>query len=197
MRTSPNTLTLPELLQSVLTPMEAHKVVGRIKSGSVRDAMRRANNGTDKDTAAYKLLCINELSSRYLSETLKKEGPLNSPKQTCEFLKQQLRDREREVFAIIYLDNRYSVIHYQELFYGTLNSASVYPREVVKAALQHNAGAVILAHNHPSGNPQPSKTDIELTVKLKQAFDLIQVSLLDHLVIGDGEFVSMSDRNLF
>ena len=92
-----------------------------------------------------------ELGKRYLAQKLEKEGPLTSPAQAAEFLIHQLRDQPREIFAVVYLDNRHYVLRYQELFYGTLNGATVHPREVVKSALKHNAAAVIIAHNHPSG----------------------------------------------
>ena len=138
-----------------------------------------------------------ELGKRYLAQKLEREGPLTSPKQAAEFLMHQLRDRPREVFAIVYLDNRHHVLRYKELFHGTLNGATVHPREVVKSALKHNAAAVIVAHNHPSGVAEPSQADTTLTVKLKEALNLVEVRLLDHLIIGDGEFVSMSDRGLF
>ena len=138
-----------------------------------------------------------ELGKRYLKQKLVREGPLTSPTQAVEFLTHQLRDQPREVFAIVYLDNRHHVLRYQELFYGTLSGATVHPREVVKSALKHNAAAIIIAHNHPSGVAEPSQADTSLTVKLKEALNLVEVRLLDHLVIGDGEFVSMSDRGLF
>ena len=138
-----------------------------------------------------------ELGRRYLAQKLEREGPLTSPKQAADFLTHQLRDRPREVFAIVYLDNRHHVLLYDELFFGTLNGATVHPREVVKSALRHNAAAVIIAHNHPSGVAEPSQADATLTIKLKEALNLVEVRLLDHLVIGDGEFVSMSDRGLF
>ncbi len=143
------------------------------------------------------LQAVLELGKRYLEQKLKREGPLTSPAQAAEFLIYQLRDQPREVFAIVYLDNRHHVLLYDELFYGTLNGATVHPREVAKSALRHNAAAVIVAHNHPSGIAEPSQADTTLTVKLKEALNLVEVRLLDHLVIGDGEFVSMSDRGLF
>lgn len=138
-----------------------------------------------------------ELGKRYLEQKLEREGPLTSPKQAAEFLTHQLRDRPREVFAIVYLDNRHHVLDYEELFHGTLNGAHVHPREVVKHALARNAAAVIVAHNHPSGVAEPSQADTTITLKLRDALSLVEVRLLDHLVIGDGEFVSMSDRGLF
>lgn len=137
-----------------------------------------------------------EIGKRFASEKLRRDGALTNPKQVSEYLIHQLRDQPREVFAIIYLDNRHQVIQYEELFYGTLNGATVHPREVVKSVLSHNAAAVIIAHNHPSGIAEPSQSDTVLTLKLQESLQLIDVKLLDHLVIGDGEFVSFSDRGL-
>ncbi len=147
--------------------------------------------------AKYALLqAALELGRRFLDEKLKRGGALTNPKQVSEYLIHRLRDQQREVFAIIYLDNRHQVIEYEELFYGTLNGATVHPREVVKSVLFHNAAAVIIAHNHPSGIAEPSQSDTAITLKLQEALQLIDVKLLDHLVIGDGEFVSLSDRGL-
>ena len=137
-----------------------------------------------------------EIGRRYLNQSLRKQGPLSSPEQASDFLTHQLRDRQQEVFAVIYLNSRHHVIDYQELFIGTLNGANVHPREVVKSVLKANASAVILAHNHPSGVAEPSIADTNVTQKLRKSLALIDVKLLDHLVIGDGEYVSMSDRGL-
>lgn len=148
--------------------------------------------------AHYALLqAAHEIGRRFLDQTLRKQGPLSSAGQAADFLTHKLRDQKREVFAIIYLDTRHQVIDYEELFVGTLNGATVHPREVVRSVLEHNASAVILAHNHPSGIAEPSESDSMLTKRLRQSLDLIDVRLLDHLVIGDGEYVSMSDRGLF
>ena len=148
--------------------------------------------------ARYVLLqAVLETGRRFLDQSLRKAGPLSSPSQAADFLTLQLRDRKREIFAILYLDTRHQVIHYEELFSGTLNGATVHPREVVRSVLQRNASAVILAHNHPSGIAEPSRSDANLTRRLRDSLALIDVRLLDHLVIGDGEFVSMSDRGLF
>lgn len=147
--------------------------------------------------ARYSLLQASlELSRRYLGQTLIRSGPLNSPHQAADFLTHQLRDLEIEVFAIIYLDTRHHVITYEELFSGTVNGATVHTREVVKSVLERNASAVILAHNHPSGVAEPSASDIALTQRLRKSLNLIDVRLLDHLVIGDGECVSLSDRGI-
>ena len=154
-------------------------------------------SATGLGPAKYALLqAALEIGRRFLGEKLKRDGSLTSPKQVSEYLIYQLRDRGREVFAIIYLDNRHQVIRYEELFHGTLNGASVHPREVVKNVLAHNAAAVIIAHNHPSGIAEPSQSDTAITRKLQEALQLIDVRLLDHLIIGDGEFVSLSDRGL-
>ena len=148
--------------------------------------------------ARYALLQASlELGRRYLDQTLRKQGPLSSPSQAADFLTHHLRDLKREVFAVIYLDTRHQVIDYEELFVGTLNGATVHPREVVRSVLERNASAVILAHNHPSGIAEPSQSDATLTRRLRESLDLIDVRVLDHLVIGDGEYVSMSDRGLF
>ncbi|MGI9316845.1 MAG: RadC family protein [bacterium] len=145
--------------------------------------------------ARYALLHASlELNRRFLDQTLRKHGPLNSPQQAADFLTHQLRDLKREVFAVLYLDTRHQVIDYEELFCGTLNGATVHPREVVRSVIEHNASAVILAHNHPSGVAEPSQSDAILTRRLRESLGLIDVRLLDHLVIGDGECVSMSDR---
>ncbi len=148
--------------------------------------------------ARYALLqAAREIGRRFLDQSLRKQGPLSSPGQAADFLTHHLRDRRREIFAILYLDTRHQVVGYEELFSGTLNGATVHPREVVRSVLEHNASAVILAHNHPSGIAEPSQADAALTRRLRDALELIDVRLLDHIVIGDGEFVSMSDRGLF
>lgn len=109
-------------------------------------------------------------------------------------LQAQLRDRPREVFALLLLDNQHRVIQFVELFYGTLDSASVWPREIVQIALKHNAAAVILAHNHPSGVAEPSRADRQITDRITAALALIDIRVLDHLVIGDGITVSFAER---
>ena len=100
----------------------------------------------------------------------------------------------RSVFALLLLDNQHRVLHFAELFFGTLDAASVYPREVVQTALKYNAAAVILCHNHPSGVAEPSRADRSLTDRICAALGLIDVRVLDHLVIGDGETVSFAER---
>lgn len=117
---------------------------------------------------------------------------LDSPEKTYVYLQTLLQQLEHEVFAVLWLDQQHRLIEYQELFQGTLNQAQVYPREVVKHALKHNAAAVILVHNHPSGNPLPSQSDKAITQQIKQALQLIDVRLLDHVVVGREGFVSLA-----
>jgi DNA repair protein RadC len=107
-----------------------------------------------------------------------------------------MRHQNREVFACLFLDNKHRVICFEELFWGTINASAVYPREVIARALQHNAAAVILAHNHPSGVAEPSQADHQITVKLKQLLEGIEVRVLDHMVIGDTEVISFAERGL-
>lgn len=120
------------------------------------------------------------------------------PSSVRDYLLILLSELEREVFACLFLDSQNRLIESEILFYGTLTIASIYPREVVKQALRHNAAAVILAHNHPSGRPEPSKADEELTLVLKNALALVDVRLLDHFVIGDANTypVSLAERGL-
>ncbi|HHQ4563312.1 TPA: RadC family protein [Aeromonas veronii] len=107
-----------------------------------------------------------------------------------------LQSREHEVFAMLFLDNQHRVLAYEELFHGTLSSASVYPREVVKRALALNAAALMLVHNHPSGHPEPSRADIEITQRLQSALALVDIRTLDHLVVGGEGIVSLAERGL-
>lgn len=135
-----------------------------------------------------------EMARRHTLERLQREDALQNPDDTRAYISARLRGRPAEVFACLLLDNRNRVIALEELFQGTIDGASVYPREVVRCCLAHNAAAVILAHNHPSGVAEPSAADIRLTQRLRKALALIDVPVLDHLVIGDGEIVSLAER---
>ena len=137
-----------------------------------------------------------ELSRRHLLSTLQRGDALTSPADTRNYLSARLRHREREVFACLYLDNRHRVLGYEELFFGTIDGASVHPREVVRHCIAHNAAAVILAHNHPSGVAEPSRSDEEITLRLKEALALVDVRVLDHMVVGDGSITSLAERGL-
>lgn len=137
-----------------------------------------------------------ELSRRHLLSTLQRGDALTSPADTRRFLSARLRHRHQEVFACLFLDNRHRVLEFEELFFGTVDGASVHPREVVRRCIAHNAAAVILAHNHPSGVAEPSRADEQITGRLRQALELVDVRLLDHMVVGDSEIISLAERGL-
>lgn len=136
------------------------------------------------------------LTERFLLHDLDRGEVLQSPDKTRRFLKSRLRSYQQEVFACLFLDNQHRVIKFEELFRGTIDGASVYPREVVKKALAVNAAAVILAHNHPSGLAEPSQADIRITDKLKSALLLVDIRVLDHMIVGDGEVLSFAESGI-
>ena len=137
-----------------------------------------------------------ELSRRQLAESLRAGPALAGPGATREFLVARLRDLEHEVFCCLYLDNRHRLIEFEQLFRGTIDGASVYPREVVKQALQWNSAAVIIAHNHPSGVAEPSLADERITLRVRDALSLVDIRLLDHIIVGDGTSVSLAERGV-
>ncbi len=148
-------------------------------------------------TAKYaQLQAVLEMARRHLEASLRQGPALTSPEAASDFLTLKLRDLPHETFGLLLLDNQHQVLDFELLFRGTLDAASVYPREVVKRVLFHNAAAVILAHNHPSGVSEPSAADQQITQRLKQALQLIDVRVLDHLVIGEGKPVSFAQRGL-
>jgi len=140
------------------------------------------------------LQAVLAMSQRHLAAELQRGSPLTSTRSAGQYLSSRLRDRAREVFAVLLLDNQHRMIAFEELFEGTIDSAAVHPREVVKRALHHNAAALILAHNHPSGVSEPSVSDRQITATLQQALALVGVRVLDHLVVGDGAPVSFAER---
>jgi DNA repair protein RadC len=142
------------------------------------------------------LAAVMEMARRALAQPLREEPVFDSPQRVKDYVALQLRGRTQEVFTVLFLDAQHRLLQWQEMFTGTLTQTSVYPREVVRQALQHNAGAVILAHNHPSGLAEPSRADEFLTQTLKSALALVDVRVLDHLVIGQGQVVSFAERGL-
>ncbi|MCP4995908.1 MAG: JAB domain-containing protein, partial [Gammaproteobacteria bacterium] len=142
------------------------------------------------------LQAVLEMSRRYLRQCMDHNDALTNPNDTRDYLKTHLAGHPNEVFACLFLDNRHRVIEYEELFHGTIDGASVHPREVVRQALKHNAAALILAHNHPSGVAEPSQADCSITRRLKAALELVDVRVLDHFIIGDGEATSLAERGL-
>ena len=148
------------------------------------------------DAKYTQLQAVLEMGRRYLFEKVSAGNVLNSAAETRQYLALKLRGYEYEVFGCLFLDSQHRLIAFDELFRGTLNSASVHPREVVKATLHHNAAAVILAHNHPSGSAEPSHSDKQITQRLSDALALIDVNVLDHIVIGAATEVSFAERGL-
>jgi DNA repair protein RadC len=141
------------------------------------------------------LQAVLEMAKRHLLEQLARGDALCSPQETRQYLTAQLANYPHEVFACLFLDNRNRVIAFEKMFHGTIDGASVYPREVVKLALKKNAAAIIFAHNHPSGVAEPSHADEQITQRLKEALSLVDIRVLDHFVIGD-EVVSFAERGL-
>ena len=160
----------------------------RFSSGFVADVGGASAPVSDEEVIAAAL--------RILSTRLARSSALTSPTATREYLAVRFGDFEHEVFVCLFLDTRHRVIACEELFRGTVDGASVHPREVVKRALAHNAAAVILAHNHPSGVAEPSEADRSITRRLNDALKLVDVRVLDHLIVGGASVVSMSERGL-
>ncbi len=135
-----------------------------------------------------------EMTKRYLRQQLQEKDLIRCPEDSKYYLISQIRDKSHEVFVCLYLDNRHQIIHYEELFRGTIDGANVYPREVVKQALFYNAAAIIVAHNHPSGIAEPSLADEQITRRLKEALALVDIRLLDHFIIAEGDVCSLAER---
>ena len=137
---------------------------------------------------------IAELARRYHSVRVLGDNPLLSPEMTKDFLQSQLSDAEREIFMVIFLDNQHRVVKHSRMFSGTLRHVEVHPREIVREAIKVNAAAVILAHNHPSGCAEPSKADKEITERIIKCCQFMDIRVLDHFIVGRGEYVSLAER---
>jgi len=140
------------------------------------------------------LQAVLEMARRHMHESLRQGDILTSPALTRLYLKTHLRDEAREVFAVLFLDNQHRMLAFERLFYGTIDGASVYPREVVRHCLRHNAAAVIVAHNHPSGIAEPSQADRRITDRLREALALVEIRLIDHVIVGADDCISFSER---
>ena len=140
------------------------------------------------------LSAVLEIAKRYQFNKAERGAFLESPDAVKSLVALEMRNLEHEIFACLFLDNRHRLISYEALFRGTIDSASVYPREVVKAALACNAAAVVFAHNHPSGVAEPSRADIDITTRLSKALNLIDVRVLDHIIVGGNYQVSLAER---
>ncbi|MES2819149.1 MAG: DNA repair protein RadC [Pseudomonadota bacterium] len=139
------------------------------------------------------LQAVLEMARRHLAEGLRRDSALESPQAVRDYLKALLRHEPHEVFGCLFLDAKHRVLAFEVLFRGSIDNTSVYPRQVVKRALAHNAAALILTHNHPSGVAEPSQADRVLTRRLKESLALIDVRVLDHFIVGDGEPLSMAE----
>lgn len=147
--------------------------------------------------AKYALLqAVLEMNKRHQWQLLERKTCLTDPVSTQNFLKTQMRDYTYEVFGCLFLDNRHRIICFEELFRGTIDGTSVYPREVMRQSLKHNAAAVIFTHNHPSGVAEPSDADRQITAKLREALGLVDIRVLDHIIIGDPDCFSFAQNGL-
>jgi len=142
------------------------------------------------------LLAVAEMARRALAQQMQEAPVFDAPQKVKDYVALHLAGREQEVFAVLFLDGQHRLLKLEEMFHGTLTQTSVYPREVVRRALALNAGALIFAHNHPSGLAEPSRADEYLTQTLRSALQLVDVRVLDHLVVGQGQVVSMAERGL-
>ena len=203
----PGSLTEAELLAILLRTGERGRSavdVARsllVEFGSLRALLtaerERACSARGLGPARYaNLQAALELTRRHYRELMMTGSALANPRATREFLRMRLRDLPYEVFGCVYLDSRHRVIAFEELFRGTIDGASVHPREVVRQALARNAAAVILVHNHPSGLAEPSQADELITRRLKEALGLVDIRVLDHLVVGDAVCESFAERGL-
>mgnify|MGYP001041908780 FL=1 len=146
------------------------------------------------DAKIATLLATIELSKRYLREQLEQRRAIRNPEDVYQLLAHSMRDLDHEIFTVLFLNSKNEILAVEELFRGTINASAVHLREVVKRALQHGAAALICAHNHPSGNPEPSPQDRMLTRELKEACRLMEIALLDHLVIGHNRYWSFAEH---
>lgn len=153
--------------------------------------------GLGLGSAKYaQLQAVLEMGRRHLKSSMQEGDLLTSPDLVRNYLSAQLRHQPQEVFAVLFLDNQHRLIAYDEIFYGTIDGAAVYPREVVKKALTRNAAACILAHNHPSGIAEPSQADQRITQRLQDALNLVDIRVIDHMIVGDKEVISFAERGL-
>jgi DNA repair protein RadC len=187
LRTGIKGLTAVDLARNLL---EQHGSLRSLLAANEREFC--ANQGLGSAKYAQ-LQAVLEMGRRHLWETVTRNDCLTSPDDTKNYLTARLRGHHNEVFACLFLDNKNRIIQYEELFSGTINGASVHPRQIVQRALSHNAAGVILAHNHPSGVAEPSQADRQITQRTKDALALMDIRVLDHLVIGDGEIASLAE----
>jgi DNA repair protein RadC len=193
-----------ELLLTLGTPRkdcksvarEALKKFGTLKSVLEADPSKLKEIKGIGDNNVFGLKITQAVSRRFLADRIMDQDFMRSSEEVMEYLKHNLRDKTREIFMVIYLNGRNQILQMEELFEGALTTSAVYPREVVKRALDHAAAALVFVHNHPSGNLKPSQDDITITKKLKEAGEEIDVSVHDHLIIAGNEVYSFADNGL-
>ncbi|MBI3894348.1 MAG: DNA repair protein RadC [Acidobacteria bacterium] len=179
--------------QELITLLIGRQAAARLRERSLGQMLSEA----EKDVRTYgKLLAAREIVRRALREDLNCQPGLSSPTAVRDYLRLHFIGKEHEAFVALFLDSQHHVIEIEELFRGTLSQTSVYPREVVKQALKHNAAAAVFAHNHPSGVAEPSSADELLTRTLKQSLALVDISVLDHFVVAGTKAISFAERGL-
>ena len=146
--------------------------------------------------SAFAIKLIREVSQKFLKEQILHKPFSKSSKEVFDYLYLSMRDRKKETFKVMFLNAQNQIIEVEDLFEGTLNASAVYPREIIEKALKHNAAALIFAHNHPSGSPEPSDNDKQVTQDLVSAANTIQIKVLDHIIIGDNRHFSFADEGL-
>ena len=193
-----------ELLLTLGTPRkdckqsakEALMKFGTLKAVLEADAVDLKTVRGIGDKNVFGLKIAQAVARRYLADSVVDKDFIRSSKEVLEYLQHNLRDKNRELFMVIYLNGRNQIINMEEVFEGTLSTSAVYPREVVKRALDNEAASLVFVHNHPSGNPKPSKEDLTITNKLKEAAQSIDVAIHDHLIIAGNEVYSFADHGL-
>jgi DNA repair protein RadC len=192
-----------QMAQELLDPPVLHAATGKVAGGF--GGIAGLLNATADDLSRIKglgpakraeLVAVLELARRALAQQLREREVFDAPDTVKHYLQLHLAAKGHEVFAVLFLDNQNRLLALEELFRGTLTQASVYPREVVLRALHHQAAAVVLAHNHPSGSVQPSRADEALTQTLKATLALIDVRVLDHVIVAPGQALSMAEKGL-
>lgn len=147
-------------------------------------------------TQYIQLQATKEMTKRHLAQQMQMNGTINEPDLAVMYFQAMLEDDEREVFMVLFLDNQHRLLKQEKLFFGTVNQTSVHPREIIKAALKYNAAAILVAHNHPSGNCLPSEADRYMTRRIEMACDLVDIRLVDHIIIGKGEYFSFEEEKI-
>jgi len=182
---------IPEPTLHLLSLLLGKRAAKRVYRGSLADLFL---DDTVPDDVKARLRASRELVQRWMLEDMRRQPILTNPQAVREYLAVHYAGQEREVFGVMFLDNRHRLISLEEMFAGTVDGASVHPREVVKRALKLNAAAVILAHNHPSGVAEPSQADELITARIRDALALVDIRVLDHLIVGGTTVTSLAER---